>query len=409
MNRDIRIARNLIRIARMLLAFREDEIVKQLKHSRPDLKDDALAEHVSCILGMNPKHQKAALFWIKKKRLILPEDLSKFQDAMNLIDKQRLNFQEFEGPMEVINRDDKSTRRIKSQDIDFNPSSEKTFSHPYNAGGGVVIYDVENSKKGQLAVRKAIDANWGYDKNPWCLAARKDWFDHEAVNRLSEDEKKSLGFDSYDGLALGMAWIQWKHYSAYPKRIAFQNGKLIGLSAGDQEQYVEWWDKNDESHDEFPVDGVDDDYDFLMKYGKVNIAQNPNTPVDVLTKLAEDDDKEVRRNTARNPNTPVDVLRGLAKDKHDNVRWDVARNPNTPVDVLRKLAEDDDNEVRQSVATNPNAPSDILTMLAVDGDWYVRLKVAENPNAPADVLRTLAVDENKYVRYDAVHNPNYSE
>ena len=139
---------------------------------------------------MGPKEQKAALYWINKKSLILPEDLSKFNEAMNLINKQHLDFQKFDGPMEVINRNDKSTLRIKSQDIDFSPSSEKTFSNPYNAGDGVVIYNVEDSKEGQLVVRRAIDSNWGYDKNPWCLAARKDGFDPDEVEQLTEEQAK---------------------------------------------------------------------------------------------------------------------------------------------------------------------------------------------------------------------------
>ena len=31
------------------------------------------------------------------------------------------------------------------------------------------------------------------------------------------------------------------------------------------------------------------------------VAENPNTPVDVLTELAKDSDCDVRRNAARNP------------------------------------------------------------------------------------------------------------
>lgn len=336
MNRNIRIARSLVKLARMLIAFREDEIIKQLKNSRPDLKNDVLIEYVSCILGMNPKHQKAALFWIKNKRLILPEDLDKFNEAMDLIDKNHLDFQKFDAPTLVLQwKLDKENSKL---DLSYSPDHEPCFKNKKNLGKGVVIYDVDDSKKGQLAVRKANDACWGVKFGNWCLSRRK--------NGVGE------------GHELDDAWKMWKHYSAYPKRIAFQNGMLIGLSAGDEKQRVVWWDKNDESHTEIPVDGVDDDYDFLMKYGKFNIIKNPNTSKEtsnnMYMQLAEDEDWRVRENVAENPNTSVDILIKLAKDGDKYVRAGVAQNPNAPADVLKILAKDGDNEVREQARNNPN-------------------------------------------------------
>ena len=57
------------------------------------------------------------------------------------------------------------------------------------------------------------------------------------------------------------------------------------------------------------------------------VAENPNTPADVLTELAKDSDWCVRRNVAENPNTPIDVLTELAKDSDYDVRRNAARNP----------------------------------------------------------------------------------
>ena len=353
---------------------------------------------------MDAKEQKAALYWINKKRLILPEDLSKFQDAMNLINKQHLDFQEFEGPMEVINRDDKSTLRIKSQDARFNPSSEKTFSHPYNAGDGVVIYDVEDSKEGQQAVRRAIDSNWGYDKNPWCLAARKDGFDQDEINTLSDEQAEELGLYSDDVLAV--AWNYWKRYNAYPKRIAFKNGKLLAFSAGNEKQHVQWWDKNDESHNAIPESNAVDDIEFLKKHGKFNLLDNQNISLEMLEELAEDEDAGVRFQVAKNPNTPAKVLMKLAEDKDRYVRQEVTKNPSTPVEVLRKLAEDEEWYVRQEVAKNPKNPSEVLKKLAEDKDGYVRQEVAKNPSTPVEILRKLAEDKNADVRYKVARNPN---
>ena len=372
MNHSIRIAKQLVRIARILVAFNRNELEKQLKNKRSDLNEESFKEHLDCLEKMDAKEQKVALHWIGKKNLTLPEDLSKFQDAMNLIKKQHLDFQKFDDPMEVLNRDDKSTIRIKSQDINFNPSTEKAFSNPYNAGDGVVIYKVKNSKDGQKAVRKAIDVNWGYDSDPWCLAARKEGFDQDEIDNLSHEQAEKLGLYSDDALAV--AWNYWNRYKAYPKRIAFKNGKLFAFSAGDEKQHVEWWDRNDKSHYVIPGSNAVDDIEFLKRYGKINLMENNNASPEMIEELIEDEDWNVRYGVAVNSNAPTEVLRKLAEDDESTVRTAVARNPRTPVDILMTLAGDESGLVKMEVAENPSTPVDILTKLAGDEDAGVSYK-----------------------------------
>ena len=60
------------------------------------------------------------------------------------------------------------------------------------------------------------------------------------------------------------------------------------------------------------------------------------------------------------------------------VRAKVAENPNTPVDVLMELAKDSDIVVRRRVACNSNTPVDVLIELAKDSEWYVRRYAACN-------------------------------
>ena len=358
------------RIARMLVAFNRNELEKQLKKKRSDLNESSLKGHLDCLEKMDAKEQKAALHWIGKKTLTLPEDLSKFNNAMNLIKKQHLDFQKFDDPMEVLNRDDKSTLKIRSQDEVFNPSTEKTFSHPYNAGDGVVIYNVEDSKEGQKAVRRAIDFHFGYDKNFWCLAARKEGFRQDEINALTPEQAEKLGFYSDDALAV--AWNYWKGNSVYPKRIAFKNGKLFAFSAGKHKQHVEWWDRNDKSHYVIPGSNAVDDVEFLKRYGKINLLENKNASPEMINELVKDEDWRVRKEVAKNPNTPAEVLRKLAEDEDWLVRKEVAEHPSTPIEVLRKLAEDEVENVRYAVAENPRTPVDILRKLAEDEDWLVR-------------------------------------
>ena len=372
MNRNIRIAKQLVRIARILVAFNRNELEKQLKKKRSDLDEKSFNEHLDCLEKMDAKEQKVALHWIGKKNLTLPDDLSTFNNAMNLIKKQHLDFQKFDDPMEVLNRDDKSTLKIRSQDERFNPATEKTFSHPYNAGDGVVIYNVEDSKEGQKAVRRAIDFHFGYDKNFWCLASRKEGFNRNEINSLTREQAEKLGLYSDDALAV--AWNYWNGlYNAYPKRIAFKNGKLFAFSAGKHKQHVEWWDRNDKSHYVIPGSNAVDDVEFLKKYGKINLLENNNASPEIIDELAEDEDWHVRREFVMNPNTPAEVLRKLAEDEDWLVRKEVAEHPSTPIEVLRKLAVEDEVEnVRYAVAENPRTPVDILRKLAEDEDWLVR-------------------------------------
>ena len=43
----------------------------------------------------------------------------------------------------------------------------------------------------------------------------------------------------------------WKHYSAYPKKIAFRDGRVWAFCANDDGQTL-WWDRQDNSTPEIP-------------------------------------------------------------------------------------------------------------------------------------------------------------
>lgn len=105
----------------------------------------------------------------------------------------------------------------------------------------------------------------------------------------------------------------------------------------------------------------------------------------------------VRYIVAGNPNTPKEVLAKLANDTLENVRRRVAENPRTPVAILLQMANDPNVDVRLSVAENPNSPPEILEQLAADDNVDVRYGVAENPYIPAGILGRLAEDDNPYV------------
>ena len=90
------------------------------------------------------------------------------------------------------------------------------------------------------------------------------------------------------------------------------------------------------------VSNAGDDIESMSVNEALNLAKNKNTSPEILEKLAEDEDKNVRKAVAKNPKTPVDILKKLVEDKKWEVRYEVAENPNTPVEALRKLADDKD-------------------------------------------------------------------
>ena len=127
------------------------------------------------------------------------------------------------------------------------------------------------------------------------------------------------------------------------------------------------------------------------------VAVNENTSIDVLAMLAKDKDSDVRGNVAWNENTPIEILAVLAQDEEVWVRSVVAKNENTPVETLAVLAKDKNYEVRSSVARNKNTPIEFLAVLAKDDYGDVRFAVVENKNTSVEALAMLTKDNDVWV------------
>ena len=123
------------------------------------------------------------------------------------------------------------------------------------------------------------------------------------------------------------------------------------------------------------VSNAGDDIESMSTDEKLKLLKNNASP-EILKKLSEDEDANVRETVAMNPKTPVDILRKLALDEDDDVRWGAIQNSNMTAEALKKLSEDEDADVRETVAENPKTPVDILRKLALDEDKHVS-KAAE--------------------------------
>jgi len=77
------------------------------------------------------------------------------------------------------------------------------------------------------------------------------------------------------------------------------------------------------------------------------LSKNPNTPTDILAKLAEHPDRFVRMYVGINLSTPASALDKLAEDVEPNVVLWMILNPNTPIKTLRRLAKSEVTQVRE--------------------------------------------------------------
>ena len=181
--------------------------------------------------------QLCAAKWYLNGKISLPdEDEYKVRDAVKVAKQNKVDALSYASPMEILNTFGQPKSKVKP----INPDTVKEFSNKKELAEGIVVYDVQDDFEGQAAVRKIIDTHWGEDANPWCLAARTNG-------------------------DLERAKDMWLHYSKYPKRIAFRNGKLLAFYASANDKT--WWDRNDEPHTNIP-------YSVKSKEGEYEVSTN---------------------------------------------------------------------------------------------------------------------------------------
>ena len=257
-----------------------DAYIKRLVKNRPDLKGQE-EQYVDSVfdwlettdIKKRSKYEKMAMHYMAKGYLILPEDGYKVIEAERLAAIKKIDPFSVGNPNEII---EKYARTVKGART--NPDTVKEFSNKKDLGNGVVTYDVEQTKEGQLAVRKVIDTHFGKKSNPWCLASRDNRLEqaYEEFNNQEEADIKareleSQGYDvevafiesegTYEvygdliaepgnDMELDAAFTMWKKYQEGGKgyQIVFTNGKLSHFRDG----IGMYWDKMDKSSKYIP-------------------------------------------------------------------------------------------------------------------------------------------------------------
>lgn len=91
----------------------------------------------------------------------------------------------------------------------------------------------------------------------------------------------------------------------------------------------------------------------MTKEEKIELAMSKDISLEVLDKLIEDTDPEIRQIVADNPKTPPVILDRLSFDPDDKVRLNVALNNQTWTGTLLRLTGDQDEIIRDMALSMP--------------------------------------------------------
>jgi predicted kinase len=201
--------------------------------NRPDLSGkevtttiDKMFEYIDGLDVPNKrKYEQITTKWLATSNIKLPEDSYKIQQAVEIAELKKEDIFSYKNPNEII---EKYAGTIKVKPISPVGIKEFTratgFNDPITTEYGITEYEVEETREAQQKVRDIVSTHWGPNSNPWCITKiDKD-------GNLSED-----------------AWRDWTSYGKGPKRIVFQNGKLLAMKAN-----YEYWGKMNK-HSEGPI------------------------------------------------------------------------------------------------------------------------------------------------------------
>jgi len=135
----------------------------------------------------------------------------------------------------------------------------------------------------------------------------------------------------------------------------------------------------------------------------VDLANNPNCPVEILEELVANGPINQKYEAARHPRLSQETIKGLVADPSPYIRGAVAENPSLSIEDQQILSENSNPWIRSAVARNVSAYPQVLETLSQDVEESVRSVVARNNNTPLKILKKLAQENNRTVRPTARH------
>lgn len=235
------------------------------------------------------KRKKAALHWFTRGGLDLPKDEDVFERALKAMDWWKLSFQNYDSPQALLLaanarlakwRGDKTPEPI-------DPDTVPELTNKVDLGHGITVYEVQDDAQGQRAMWEIVKSHLGMMK----IEPRDDY---ERGNRDELDPKRWAFWSPWCLLAPTQSGDRpsrsaedyWRYHNACTKRAAFKDGRVIAFCASENNEFAEWWDLTDASHDEnIPVTVRVEafDYDLVDEH-----AEPVSGPVDLQTEMTMD-------------------------------------------------------------------------------------------------------------------------
>jgi hypothetical protein len=121
-------------------------------------------------------------------------------------------------------------------------------------------------------------------------------------------------------------------------------------------------------------------------------AGAPATTAQELGSLSTSQLPAIRRRIAENENTPANILERLSHDDYANVRAAVALNKTSPENVILRLAGDTNADVRHALASTSYVSEAILQLLSRDDNPHVAHRASQMLKKRGDALALIAIN-----------------
>jgi len=140
------------------------------------------------------------------------------------------------------------------------------------------------------------------------------------------------------------------------------------------------------------------------------VARHNNTPIQTLQILSTDTHPQVRQAAAKNSHCTLQMLQEFIMTTDP---WalpnGVANNPNTPPELLTQLAHSPEKLIRASVAAAPQCPLTAFLILCTDDQPTVRQAILKNMNTPSIILDKFTNTNDAFILHSLAKHPNTSE
>ena len=154
-----------------------------------------------------------------------------------------------------------------------------------------------------------------------------------------------------------------------------------------------------------PLPHVDSPYPCF----RVSVAASESLPPDVVARLLDDPESDVRTTMAEHARHLVDLATAERVDREfrpaKKTLWRPADDVEFPPATLRRFATDPDPRMRCLAPRDPDLPAELAERLAADPDRSVRAAVAQHRTLTTEALTGLLSDDSAWVARAAGGSP----